>query len=34
VRDDVETLSEEQLEHLARYFNEEVIAAPKYKRAT
>jgi uncharacterized protein (TIGR00369 family) len=24
VRDDVETLSEEQLEHLARYFNEEV----------
>ena len=26
-------MSGEQLERLARYFDEEVIAAPKYKRA-
>ena len=29
VRDDVETLSEEQLDHLARYSNEEVMSAQK-----
>jgi hypothetical protein len=33
VRDGGGLLSEEQLERLARYFDEEVIAATKYKRA-
>jgi hypothetical protein len=32
VRDGGGALSEEQLERLARYFDEEVIAATKYKR--
>jgi hypothetical protein len=32
VRDGGGALSEEQLERLARYFDEEVIAARKYKR--
>jgi hypothetical protein len=31
MRDGGEALSGEQLERLARYFDEEVIAAPKYK---
>jgi hypothetical protein len=32
VRDGGGSLSEQQLERLARYFDEEVIAATKYKR--
>ena len=31
MRDDGATLSEEQLEHLARYFNEEVMSTRNHK---
>lgn len=33
MRDGTEAMNEEQLGRLARYFDEEVIAAAKYKRA-
>ena len=33
MRDDEVTLSEEQLEHLAQYFNEEVMPTRNYKPA-